>query len=304
MICKSPINTKDTGHILLPCGQCMPCRFNHRRMWTTRISLEAQLWPRNAFLTLTYSDDNFPSDGSVSVTDHQDFMKRLRSRWFRHTGEYIRFFGCGEYGEKTFRPHYHYAVFNFPPCEGSGANYFDGKYHSCHCRVCRFVEHSWQKGATFTGALEYDSAQYVAGYVTKKMTSKDDPRLGGRHPEFMRASRNPGLAANFIPQLVDRWSKTGYEGIPSEWKLNGKFMPLGRFLTDKLKKEFSYEVQDSHNAIFARQMFSLLRYVKDDAAYPTYLNSQTPAVAVSLLTKQPVLKMWQRLQRKGMGHEI
>ena len=42
------------------CGQCLPCRVNKRRLWTNRIMLESMCHDDNAFVTLTYNDDNIP----------------------------------------------------------------------------------------------------------------------------------------------------------------------------------------------------------------------------------------------------
>ena len=57
-------------------------------------------------------------------------------------------------------------------------------YHACLFGVgpsfADVVESTWKKGHIMLGTLTHDSAQYVAGYVTKKMTSKADPRLDDR----------------------------------------------------------------------------------------------------------------------------
>jgi hypothetical protein len=49
-----------------------------------------------------------PEDGSLNVAHFQKFMKRLRDRIKPLK---IRFFHCGEYGDKTRRPHYHALIF-------------------------------------------------------------------------------------------------------------------------------------------------------------------------------------------------
>ena len=60
------------------CGQCMPCRVTRKQEWTLRIMLEAKLHENNSFLTLTYDDDNRPSNYSLSKEHLQKFHKRLR----------------------------------------------------------------------------------------------------------------------------------------------------------------------------------------------------------------------------------
>ena len=93
----------------VPCGQCIGCRLERSRQWAVRCIHEAQLHKDNCFITLTYNDEHLPSPPSLSVRDFQLFMKRLRKRF----GKGIRFFHCGEYGEKYGRPHYHACLFGF-----------------------------------------------------------------------------------------------------------------------------------------------------------------------------------------------
>ena len=64
---------------------------------------------QSAFITLTYADEYLPSDGKLKYLDFQLFMKRLR----KYCGKEISFFMCGEYGEKTARPHYHACIFGY-----------------------------------------------------------------------------------------------------------------------------------------------------------------------------------------------
>jgi hypothetical protein len=47
---------------------------------------------------LTYDPEHLPEDGSLNVVHFQKFMKRLRDRIKPLK---IRFFHCGEYGDKT-----------------------------------------------------------------------------------------------------------------------------------------------------------------------------------------------------------
>ena len=73
-----------------------------------------------AFVTLTFNVDmlykrNNPK--SVNKLEFSQFIKRLRERIrVKYGHSDVRFFACGEYGGKTFRPHYHFLCygFNFP----------------------------------------------------------------------------------------------------------------------------------------------------------------------------------------------
>ena len=114
------------------CGQCMPCRVNKRRIWSHRIMLEGKCWPFNTMATLTYSDENVPrlEDGrGILVVKHiQDWLKRIRKAY---EPERLRYFACGEYGDNTWRPHYHVMLFNYPNCAYGTSRYSLGKANCC-----------------------------------------------------------------------------------------------------------------------------------------------------------------------------
>ncbi len=93
--------------MLNACGQCMPCRITRKREWETRLNLEWQTWKMGAFVTLTYKPEELPEaekfkNGNLKKKDLQDFMKRFRRSYERKYGKRkIRYFGVGEYGERT-----------------------------------------------------------------------------------------------------------------------------------------------------------------------------------------------------------
>lgn len=221
------------------CGQCMPCRVNARRVWTHRIMLEAKCHDVNSFWTLTYSDENIPLTGgnlgTLKPQDLVDFMKRLR---YYHEPNKLRYYNVGEYGDKTGRPHYHLALFNFPTCERGTTR--TNRRGNC-CRVCDSVREIWSKGLVYAGNLEASSAAYICGYITKKLTGRGDPRLNGRQPEFSRMSLKPGIGASFIPEaasaLITHKLDEQLSDVPTALRGNGTVQPLGRYLTRSLRQQ-------------------------------------------------------------------
>lgn len=167
----------------LPCGRCIGCRLERARQWAVRIMHEAKMHDANSFITLTYDDQHLPANRSLVVDHVQKFLKRLRER-IKPTR--IRFFLCGEYGEKLARPHYHAIIFgyNFPdklPFGGSGEFVI---YTSA------LLSDAWGHGFASIGEVSFDSAAYVANYATKKITGKDAAaHYQGRKPEFVVMSR-------------------------------------------------------------------------------------------------------------------
>ena len=95
---------KDVPFIQVPCGKCLECRIQHARAWADRCVVEAKQYDDNYFVTLTYDDAHLPAKNSLVPDDLQKFMKRLRKHFPNNK---IRFFACGEYGDTSWRPHYH-----------------------------------------------------------------------------------------------------------------------------------------------------------------------------------------------------
>lgn len=213
------------------CGRCLPCRINRRRVWTHRIMLEAAQYHDNAFATLTYADENLPGDNSVSPREIQLFIKRLR---FGYPVKF-RYFAVGEYGETSGRPHYHLALFGFKPCEYGVTR----KREDC-CPSCRWVYEKWGKGHILLGELTKDSAQYIAGYTTKKWTKGGHPGLQGRSPEFARMSLRPGIGLGMMHDLASVLLEHKLDermiDVPTSLQHGGKKWPLNRYLRRKLRE--------------------------------------------------------------------
>lgn len=224
------------GGAAFGCGQCMPCRFNRRRIWAHRLMLEAKCHDRKSFATLTYEKE--PEGSSVNVKHVQDWLKRLRKKL---QPEKIRYFVVGEYGETTWRPHYHAALF------GVGCDTGPVLGGTCQCRGCSVVRETWGFGHTMLGNLELKSAQYLCGYVTKKMTHREDPRLLGRAPEFARMSLVPGIGANAMWDVSSEIMRYRLDeklvDVPNGLRHGKTVLPLGRYLRQQLRRQIGREKQ-------------------------------------------------------------
>lgn len=197
---------KSNGDTLqIACGQCIGCRLEKSRVWACRIDNEASLYPENCFITLTYSPENLPANGSLQPRDFQLFFKRLRKLY----GAKIRFYMCGEYGDQTSRPHYHACILNF--------DFPDKKLWRKTSRgdlIYRSpsLERLWPYGNSEIGNVTFESAAYCARYITKKVTGKNadahytrlDPETGELiqlHPEYCNMSRKPGIGAPWLEKF-------------------------------------------------------------------------------------------------------
>lgn len=235
MLCRNPYMAP--GGNAYGCGQCMPCRVNKRRMWTHRIMLEATQHDNNSFWTLTYDDAHIPLLESGLQTLNRkhltDFIKRLREDYQPLK---LRYFNVGEYGDQSERPHYHLALFNYPACR-RGITQFNRRSNCCS--ICERVLRIWGSGIVHSGQLENNSAAYIAGYVTKKLTNKDDPRLKGREKEFASMSLKPGIGAGFMDEVASTLLQHSLDQLPdvtTSLAHGGRPRPLGRYLTRRLRE--------------------------------------------------------------------
>lgn len=180
----------------LPCGQCIGCRLERSRRWAVRLMHEATLHEKSCFLTLTYNDSHLPSDGSLKVEDFQLFMKRLR----RGSAGPLRFFHCGEYGERFARPHYHCVLFGEDFRSDRVLSKTTDRGDSIY--VSPRLSELWGKGdleQQMIGELTFESAAYVARYCLKKVTGKRaESHYEGRKPEYVTMSRRPGIGAGWL----------------------------------------------------------------------------------------------------------
>lgn len=202
----------------LPCGQCIGCRLERSRQWAMRCTHEASQHENNCFITLTYNPENLPPDGGLIKEDFQKFIRSLRKR----SGKRIRYYHCGEYGDRNNRPHYHAILF--------GYNFDDWTYlfdspSGEPIYTSPKLEKVWNKGFVTIGTVNFQSAGYVARYCMKKINGlkKDeiDPKTGLKHyeryndftgeiievlPEYSTMSRRPGIGINWI----DRFTRDVY----------------------------------------------------------------------------------------------
>jgi hypothetical protein len=231
--------------------------------------LEASKHGDTSFVTLTYSDDALPKNGSLSPEDHKNFMKRFRKSVEPRR---IRFYMVGEYGDVVGRPHYHYAMFGWPHCYWGRSRYRLG--HVNCCEWCDRLRDRWQNGFIESAELTQKSAAYVARYVVKGLNAKDDPRLKpGCCPEFARMSNRPGIGASAMDDVALVLANYEYDAtdVPSFLYHGRKKWPLGRYLQRKLRKalERDEETPQEIQAQWQAELFALRLAAKADEAFPS-----------------------------------
>lgn len=195
----------------VPCGHCLACRIERSKAWAVRMMLESLSHDDNCFVTLTYDDDHVP------IVDHLDyvaqlpltlrpsdmtlFFKRLR----RDLGDArIKYYYCGEYGDHTFRPHYHAVIF------GIGKEYQS------------VIQDNWPYGHVDVGSVTLLSCNYVAGYIQKKLYGDvQDEVYGSRVVPFSRMSK--GIGKEYIKSHWQELLRDKYI------MFRGRRLPLSRY---------------------------------------------------------------------------
>lgn len=222
--CLTPFIVKHNGDDLpVPCGKCPNCRARRISGWSFRLMQHDKKAYSSHFITLTYATSSIPISGkgrlTLRPTDLQLFFKRLRKLHGKahNLATPIKYFAVGEYGGKTWRPHYHIIVFNCKP---------------------ELIHDAWQKGQVHYGTVTGASVGYTLKYISKP---KRIPQYNGddRHPEFQRSSQKLGLDY-LTPQILD-WYRAHYSRMALHLE-GGKKAAMPRYYKLKIYDEYQRSV--------------------------------------------------------------
>lgn len=233
----------------IPCGQCRYCRLEHSRNFAIRCTHEASLYQNNCFITLTYSDENLPKYGSLDYNAPVKFMHDLRQKY----GSGIRSFGCAEYGEKLSRPHYHLCIFNhdFTDKIKWSENNDNPLYTS------RQLADLWTHGHSTIGDLTFESAAYVARYVTKKITGP----IALSHYLTEHINQTTGEIIQRLPERSIAVSRM--PGIGRQWyEQNQQFLLDHDFVVSRGKKVRPPKYYDRLTEKFHPELFKAIKTLR------------------------------------------
>lgn len=183
---------------VIPCGKCVNCQSRLRNNWSFRLMHQMEKSKNNFFVTLTYDDSAVPlsSCGYLSLRKvHLDtFLRKFRDdcqsiyeKQFtdmpykeRHKQRCpMKFFAIGDYGEKSFRPHYHFIVFDCPLS-------FQALYEYIHLH--------WYFGSVNQVVrCVSEHCNYITKYIVKVAYNEDELAQYGCEPTFRSMSRGLGL---------------------------------------------------------------------------------------------------------------
>lgn len=209
--------------------------------------------------TVYYGGDyhgEFENIGILSIDDYKNFMKRLRINLKRHYGfdEQLRMYGCGEYGSKSWRPHYHFCLMNLP---------LDDLYVVCKNKLgmplysSSFIEETWGNGMVALAPLNWQNAAYTARYVQKK--ADISPMIYekiGIPKEFQTMSRRPGLGRYWFDEHCNEIYETDQVVLPAMSKDKPSTFRPPKYFDALMKERDPYRMAEikSQRAEVARIM--------------------------------------------------
>lgn len=223
----------------VPCGKCGACLTNRRNDWALRLKEEERCSLNAFFVTLTYAEQVLPISDTgfpTLVKKHlQDFLKRLRhhvnkmpiedynyematafeshEERLKEAFKGVRYYAVGEYGEHTYRPHYHLLLFNVP------------------IPIMENLPQVWNYGLCHVGKVEQRSIMYCLSYhitANKKGSEKME-----RAPEFQTMSRNPGIGHTYVSDYGSWKQKAGTMYVVND----GYKLRMPRYWKDKIFSE-------------------------------------------------------------------
>lgn len=243
-MCLCPMTLKNKfseTSFAVPCGRCPDCIKRKISAWSFRLMQEDRRSMNSCFLTLTYNDNDLypitraPSGyKTLNKRDLVNFFKRLRKN-SEYDAEFpIRYYACGEYGSKHWRPHYHAVVFNCPApdivCRAWSTESAD-------------LGHRVAIGNVYFGTVTGASVGYVLKYMFKDkkvpLHAKDD-----RLPEFALMSKR--LGDNYLTPAMIEWHKADLLARMHLTLKDGRKVHMPTYYRDKIYNEFEKALLSNH----------------------------------------------------------
>lgn len=261
-MCLYPITLAEGSSLerVVPCGQCIECEAQKSTEWAFRVMLESK--DKDAcFLTLTYNDENLPKNQSVEKSAVQKFIKRFRKNY---PDIAIKYFACGEYGEKFARPHYHIIIIGYT---FDDVTFWDKSKSGEDLFRSAKLEKLWTFGFSYIEDVTLQSAKYVAKYLQKALFPKaeryvDDAidrlllgrnyytfqELYGIEPPFVLMSKGLGYT---------NWNK---DIITGKIYIDGRYIKVPRYFLDRFEKENACELVELRQRRIETSVFNKKTY--------------------------------------------
>lgn len=249
--------------MFVPCGECPACLSNKREQWAFRLKCELETSNYALFMTYTYEDSQLPilyfspstqsfitSSASaplpVMVGDELKSYVLIRKHWTSYKDvlhnsllrENIdtRYFMCGEYGSRTYRPHYH-AILFFT---------YDMPYYPPE-KIKEYVAKYWHYGNIKFGSVTPASIRYVCKDMIKQVYKNSDyVKLQICHgiknfAPYYTMSNRPGIGSAWFEKNKNFYNDKIRSATPVV--SDGHYVSIPRYFKDKLfPANYKYEI--------------------------------------------------------------
>lgn len=236
-----------------PCGnKCLQCCESKAKEWATKIMLESMQHEENYMITFTYDEKYLPrkdyiicEDGEIfyddgtwnSYLDYEharNVIRKIRDWQRKEYGiQNIKIFGCGEYGGKGGRAHFH-IIFMGLHIEPGDVKIHQVDQEGNIIYECKKIQDCWIPPKSIRGKAEpmgfvsvaecnWQTARYVAGYVQKKnihYNKKDEYEFychkekyyarRGQTEEKCFMSTHPGIGKSYYEKESIKFFEDGY----------------------------------------------------------------------------------------------
>lgn len=292
-MCLTPFRVvRDEVSISVPCGKCEKCTARRISGWSFRLMQQDRKSISSYFLTLTYEPQRCPvtKAGYMSLVkrDLQLFFKRLRKSHEKTLLDPIKYYACGEYGGKSFRPHYHVIIFNIElelmigkrhaDMIKAGTIPLDGKWP--------FVVSQWQNGHVTIGEVNGASVGYTMKYISKPKRIPQH-RNDDREREFALMSK--GIGKDYLTPAIEAYHKADLVNRMYLTTEQGKKLAMPRYYKDKL---YTYgersEIAGYQKGEIEKRLLQETKQelAKGDQSFKQFLQNKKEAVIASEYRKQ------------------
>ena len=206
-----------------------------------RCVLNASLYKRNMFLTLTYDETKKDYHNILCYEDIQKFKKKLRRHCDYHHKKKVEIFNVHEYG-KNGKKHWHLIVFNH--------DFDDKKIYSVKNNIplytSELLEKMWSHGFVTIGDVSEASALYQAQYMQK------DIKNGNVATPRASKSNHSGIGKSYFLRHYEQILSLGY--VP----FNGRKCPIPRYFEKLAHKHWCHFNDQSyfHELIDRKRVYS------------------------------------------------
>lgn len=195
----------------------------------------------SSFVTLTYDDEHLPlvRDEETDLW-HPTLHKRHAQLWLKRvrwsTPGAVRYFGAGEYGEKTGRPHYHLIMFGMDPCTHEET----------------FKKH-WEHGFVSVYEANPKVFAYVAKYLLKGSRDGEPERDSNLPAREQRVTESPSRIMSLRPPIGAEFAKcvgrTLSTRLGNQTLVEGRVKPMirtpvGKYPLSRTMKKYAAGVLD------------------------------------------------------------